>query len=97
MSLPASGWANKSGTTPRSCNCGSWKDHWIKFAKKPWPDSCSVSGCSSKPTLGAHIFNPAVTGERIAPMCDSCNKITVTFTLKGSITLPSANVSKTCG
>jgi hypothetical protein len=45
MSLPASGWANKSGTTPRSCNCGSWKDHWIKFAKKPWPDSCSVSGC----------------------------------------------------
>ncbi len=97
MSITANGWSNKSGTADRSCNCGTWKQHWINYAKKPWPASCSVDGCSNQPTLGAHIQNPNVDGERIVPMCDSCNGLSGTFNLKGGITLPSANKSKTCG
>ena len=96
MSIPTTGWKNKAGTADRGCKCGTWKDHWIKFAKKTWPATCSVQGCSSAPTLGAHVINSAVAGERIVPMCDSCNKLSGTFTLKVSITVPSANKSETC-
>jgi hypothetical protein len=97
MSIPANGWSNKNGTADRSCKCGTWKQHWVNFAKKQWPESCSVQGCSSVPTLGAHIINPSVTGERIVPMCDSCNGLGGTFNLKGSVSVPSANTSQTCG
>lgn len=96
MDIPATGWKNKVGTADRECKCGTWKAHWIKFAKKSWPDTCSVKGCSSAPTLGAHVINPEVTGERIVPMCDSCNKLSGVFVLKELITLPSANKSATC-
>lgn len=97
MGLIATGWSNKKGTSDRSCKCGNWKDHWVKFAKKQWPDTCSVAGCTSKATVGAHVINSAVQGEHIVPMCDSCNKLGVTFSLKGNITLPSANRADTCG
>lgn len=96
MSIPATGWKNKVGTVDRGCKCGTWKNHWANFAKKPWPETCSVKDCSSAPTLGAHVINPVVDGERIVPMCDSCNKFSEPFTLKGSISVPSANKSKTC-
>jgi hypothetical protein len=97
MSIPTSGWSNKGGTTDRACNCGTWKQHWINFAKKPWPVGCSVQGCSNTPTLGGHVINSNVTGERIVPMCDSCNRLGGTFSLKGSVSVPSANRSETCG
>lgn len=96
MSIPTTGWANKAGTALRNCKCGTWKNHWVKFANKIWPASCSVSGCNSAATLGAHVINSAVTGERIVPMCDSCNKLTGKFTLKTGITVPSANTQETC-
>lgn len=94
---PCSGWKNKAGTGNRSCICGSWKNHWINFSDEPWPEKCSVSGCSNKATLGAHVYNPNVTGEHIVPMCDSCNKRIYSFSLKDGITLISANQSETCG
>lgn len=96
MSIPTIGWSNKGGTIDRACKCGTWKQHWINFSKKQWPANCSVEGCSNKPTLGAHVINPTVIGERIVPMCDSCNSLSGTFTLKGSISVPSANKSQTC-
>lgn len=97
MSLPGSGWKNKSGTSVRNCNCGSWKQHWINFAKEKWPNSCRVSGCNSPATLGSHVYHPNVAGERIAPMYNPCNKLSGTFSFKPSTTLPSANTSETCG
>jgi hypothetical protein len=97
MSIPTTGWKNKNGTANRSCNCGTWKQHWINYAKKSWPTSCSVKGCSTVPSLGAHVINANATGERIVPMCDSCNGLSGTFTLKEKITVPSANTSETCG
>lgn len=96
MSITATGWSNKGGTGERACKCGTWKQHWINFSRKVWPSTCSIKGCSNAPTLGAHVKNQSVAGERIVPMCDSCNKLSGTFTLKGSITVPSANKSETC-
>lgn len=96
MGLSATGWKNKGGTADRACKCGTWKQHWLNFSGKSWPTSCSVKDCSSTPTLGAHVINPDVTGERIVPMCDSCNKLSGTFSLKGEVNCPSANKSETC-
>lgn len=94
--LTANGWQNKGGTGKRSCNCGSWKQHWINSSGKFWPDKCSISGCNNSATLGAHIFNSTVSGERIVPACDSCNQLGSPFNLKGGITLVSANTETTC-
>lgn len=96
MGLTANNWKNKKGTGTRSCNCGTWKQHWINGSGKTWPTSCSISNCSNSATLGAHIFNSEVEGERIVPACDSCNKLNDKFNLKGGITLVLANQSNTC-
>ena len=96
MTLPSTGWKNKRGTGNRSCNCGSWKQHWINHSEKSWPDKCSILGCSNKATLGAQKNNPNVSGEKIAPACDSCNKLNSTFNLKIGVTLVSANKQNTC-
>lgn len=96
MSITANGWKNKKGTSDRSCNCGSWKKHWTNQSSKPWPAKCSVSGCDNAATLGAHVINSDVSGEYIVAACDSCNKLSSEFDLKGGITLISANKQKTC-
>lgn len=96
MELSTAGWKNKKGTGVRNCKCGSWKSHWIKFSGETWPDLCSVLGCEGKSTLGAHVINPNVSGEKIVPMCDSCNKIVDTFSLKPNIHPVSANTAETC-
>lgn len=96
MDITATGWKNKGGTAVRSCNCGSWAQHWVNFAHETWPVTCSVSRCNNRATLGAHIINPSVIGEKIVPMCASCNGLAGSFSLKGGITLPSANTAETC-
>lgn len=97
MGITATGWMNKGGTGTRSCECGSWAQHWVNHAGKSWPSECSVAGCSNKATLGAHVINPDVAGERIVPMCSSCNGVDEAFSLKGGISLPSASRVQTCG
>lgn len=89
-------WKNKNGTGIRSCSCGTWKQHWINFSGKSWPELCSVSGCTNKPTLGAHVINAEVSGEKIVPMCALCNSITSYFDLKDGVKLVNANKSETC-
>ena len=96
MSITADGWANKKGTSNRSCVCGTWKKHWLNGSDKSWPSDCFKKGCTSTPVLGAHIYNSSVTGERIVPFCDSCNKLEGTFSLNGGVTLISANKANTC-
>lgn len=96
MALTTRNWINKKGTATRNCKCGSWAKHWINLTGKTWPHQCSVEGCYNEPTLGAHIYNASVQGERIAPFCDSCNKREGTFNLKGDISVPFANKAITC-
>lgn len=93
MSITATGWKNKGGTGVRSCKCGTWAQHWVNQSSASWPGQCSVSGCSNQATLGAHVINPDVTGERIVPMCSSCNGLTRSFNLKGGVTLVGATCS----
>ncbi len=97
MGVTTAGWLNAAGTADKTCSCGSWKDHWIKHSGKSWPSSCSVKGCTTKPTLGAHVSNSAVTGQKIVPMCSSCNGREDTFDLKGGITLVDAKEKAGCG
>lgn len=97
MSIPTTGWSNKNGTGVRACRCGTWAQHWVRFSGKSWPAACSVQSCSNKPTLGGHVINSSVAGERVVPLCDSCNKLSGTFTLKGGVSVPSANRANTCG
>lgn len=94
--MPSNGWKNMHNTSDRRCRCGSWENHWLNFSDKPWPSYCSVNGCYHPSTLGAHVFNPAVAGEQIVPMCDSCNHIEGYFSLKDGTTLVPANKSITC-
>lgn len=96
MNVTAYGWKNKKGTGGRSCNCGSWKNHWINNTDKSWPSTCSIAGCNNSATLGAHVINSNISGEKIIPSCDSCNKLDGEFNLKGGITLVSANKQETC-
>ena len=96
MGLTCFGWKNKVGTQGRECKCGSWKQHWINNSGKRWPEKCSVSGCNNAATLGAHIYNSDVAGERIMPACPICNKRTDEFMLKSGVTLVLANKQKTC-
>lgn len=96
MSITAENWKNKKGTSERSCNCGSWQQHWINNSSESWPSNCSVKGCTNTATLGAHIINSNESGEKIIPACDSHNKLEDEFDLKGGIILVSANKSKTC-
>lgn len=98
LGLRTDGWKNKNNTGERSCKCGTWKKHWLNFSKKEWPEKCSVEGCNSKPTLGAHIFNhyDNTKKEYIAPFCAECNAKQEMFNLKGGVTLVPANKSETC-
>ncbi len=96
MGITCHGWKNKVGTQNRECKCGSWKQHWINNSGERWPEKCSISGCSNAATLGAHVYNPNVSGEKIIPACDSCNKKTGEFSLKAGVTLVSANKKETC-
>lgn len=96
MRFISKGWKNKKGTGARNCACGTWKDHWLNFSNQEWPQECSVLECEEEPTLGAHIYSPDVSGEKIVPACDSCNKRTDSFFLKDDVVLVSANKSETC-
>lgn len=89
-------WKNKKGTGERFCSCGSWKNHWMNFSNEPWPNECSVFGCTNKPTLGAHVFRTDNSKEMIVPMCAACNKKEDEFLLKNCAKCVSANKSETC-
>lgn len=94
----ATGWKNKRGTDGRKCKCGSWKQHWINYSNRNWPEKCSIVDCNNKAEEGAHIYNSKVSGEYIVPACCSCNNPNNEdeFELKPGTKLVSANKSETC-
>lgn len=95
MTLTALGWKNKKETAERTCSCGTWKQHWLNHSVETWPRFCSVNDCRNEPTLGAHVINVDVTGEKIVPMCASCNNLSGSFNLS-DVWVVSANKSETC-
>lgn len=96
MRATALGWKNKRGTGNRNCRCGSWKQHWLNFSGRGWPNNCCVKWCGEEAEVGAHIFNLRVSGEKIVPMCRACNNRDDNFDLNADTVLVSANQSETC-
>lgn len=91
---------NINGTSQNVCKCGSWLDHWLNSSEQNLPSQCPTQGCLSKPEVGAHVQKDIAYDNSwyIVPFCKDCNgKTGQTLTISDSITLVSANVSKTCG
>lgn len=98
MNLPATNWYNKAGTSTRpACRCGSWLDHWRTHSGGTLPALCSVNACNNIATVGAHVAHSTVDGERIVPMCASCNAGHGAFSLKAGTSTAIANRAQTCG
>ena len=91
----ATGWKVKQGKPDRVSSCGTWKDHWLVFSGVTWPPYCSVYGCLQTPTLGAIVYNLAVAGEHIAPLCHACHNLVVRFKLNNEVILVSAEQAQT--
>jgi len=90
-------WKNKGNTGERNCKCGSWKNHWLNYSgSTSWPTICSVDGCNNEPSLGGHVYQVDDGKEYIVPLCNSCNKRSDVFDLRGSTSLARANKSETC-
>lgn len=91
---------NINGTSKHKCKCDSWIKHWEKFSKQT-ADKCSVKGCSSAATDGAHVQKSGGTNSwYIVPFCHTHNtspKNTVLELKDDSKQFVSANVSETCG
>lgn len=91
---------NINGTSQNTCKCGSWLDHWKNFSGQTLPSYCPEERCLGKPEVGAHVQkdNSSDASWYIIPLCKSCNaKTGQTLTISDSMTLVSANVSRTCG
>ncbi|WP_146211714.1 hypothetical protein [Burkholderia cenocepacia] len=94
---------NVVGSGERSCGCGSWLDHWVKFTTHRDGDHlCSVDGCTELAVDGAHVTLPHldVEDERqlhwIIPMCRRHNKSPDQLLSKPEVRVVSANIGKTC-
>ena len=90
-------WKNKKRTSDRDCACGSWRAHWINRTGRSWPITCSVSSCASRPVLGAHVISSSAKGERIVPMCSSCNHLSESFTFTYGTVFSDALETNECG
>ena len=91
---------NVSGTSERSCKCGSWIEHWNNFNKGQVATVCRAKGCSNKDIVGAHV-KKITTGdnkEYIVPFCSSHNQQTNPkwIVLVSGTDLVPANKQKTC-
>jgi hypothetical protein len=95
MYFPLSGWKNKNGTSERSCNCGSWKNHWINNSGSAWPTFCSASDCMQRAEVGAHVINYSFKDEWIIPLCYACNQRTDVFSISIFASPVPANKEKT--
>lgn len=87
MRTPTTGWSNQHGMGLRACNDASWKQHWIRKERKPWPSTCSVKGCTHPASAGAHVRHPEIPGGGVVPVCASCLQRGGLFTLKEGVTV----------
>jgi hypothetical protein len=90
---------NINGTSPKTCGCGSWLNHWQRYGGSPVPSYCSEERCIKKPTVGAHVQKDSYSDRNwyIIPLCDEHNKKTTSLRVVDSTRFVTANVSATCG
>jgi hypothetical protein len=92
--------SNINGISDNACECGSWLGHWKKFSGQSLPTFCPQVTCVQKPAAGAHVQrgNSGDSNWYIVPLCTAHNgKKGQSLDIGDSVTLVSANVSKTCG
>lgn len=71
---------NLNGTSdndPRSHGYASWKDFWEDKTSRRFADiTCSRSGCTHTPKVGAHVQKVHGGDEwYIVPLCAGCNQL----------------------
>ena len=89
---------NITSTSENKCSCGSWLDHWKKFARITL-NTCSVQGCTGTDLVGGHVLKESTSDQSwyIVPLCVDCNNQRgQALDIRDNVTLVSANVAETC-
>jgi hypothetical protein len=64
---------NQTPEHKQKCNCGSWKNHWVKFNtdRLLWPTICAVRNCKEPAYKVAHvkIVDPYDVQWHLIPLC----------------------------
>ena len=89
---------NVSGTSNKSCKCGTWLQHWKNHSGRSMSAYCAEKACLNKPELGAHVKkdDPSDTAVYIVPLCTKHNAETDSFELMAGMVLVSATPTPTC-
>ena len=91
---------NLNGTSKRSCNCGTWINHWNNYNNGQIATVCRVIGCSRTDLVGAHVkkITKGDNKEYIVPFCNLHNKQynPIWIEINKGTDCVSANKQKTC-
>lgn len=97
-------WVKNLGCTQeRTCNCGSWKNHWIHYQDgglvHSLSASCSVVGCDGKFERGTRVKRGA--GDQdcfVVPMCsEHDDQVGELLQISEGTIFVSADPRRTCG
>lgn len=91
---------NLNNTSGKSCACGSWTNHWNRYAGAQfWPQKCGAKGCPKPPAVGAHV-KVVGTGDPlhyIVLLCRGCNnRFGQELELEAYVRLARASIRDTC-
>lgn len=65
---------NVKDTSQRTCRCGTWMRHWLRFSGQTAP-FCAADGCMERDPVGAHVKEFGGDGTCfIVPLCQSHNQ-----------------------
>jgi hypothetical protein len=87
-----------SGTTGKSCSCGSWLERWENFSNEK-AILCSAKLCLETQLVGVHVkkMHSTNSAQYIIPICPYHNKLERVFEISDNIILVSADPKETCG
>lgn len=91
--FPTDGWENRGGNAPAPSKYGTWKNYWCEVSGEEWPIFTAVQGSLEKAEVGAHMYNPNVSGIWIVPLSNRQNGKNGTFTLRENTIVVTANQS----
>ena len=86
-----------SGSADKSCNCGSWLEHWENFCGNK-AILCSAILCLERQLVGAHVKKVYLTenARYIIPLCQQHNQSENMIEISGNYILVSADPKETC-
>jgi hypothetical protein len=86
-----------SGTTSKSCSCGSWLEHWDNFSNEK-AILCSAKLCLERQLVGTHVKKVyhADNAQYIIPLCQLHDLSDKMIEISGNYILVSADPKVTC-